>query len=59
MPIIINEIVFKGTIAEANSQPPTPGVTPPREPEPAIDREALVQLCVEEVLRILERQKER
>jgi hypothetical protein len=57
MPIIINEIVFKGTIAEAGGPKAAPSPAPPRVPQ--IDRETLIQLCVEEVLRILERQKER
>jgi hypothetical protein len=56
MPIIVNELVFKGTITEA----PKDGKTQPKpERQPAIDRQVLVELCVEEVLKILERRKER
>lgn len=56
MPIIINELVFKGTIAapSPNAEEPPAGERPS-----TMDQEMLVQICVEEVLRALERQKER
>lgn len=54
MPIIINEVVFRGEIA------PNDGARrPPADGRPPVNREALIQACVAEVLRILERQKER
>lgn len=54
MPIIINEVVFRGEIA------PNDGARRPApESRPPVNREALIQSCVEEVLRILARQKER
>jgi hypothetical protein len=57
MPIIVNELVFRGTIAAPAT---TSGArAAPSERNPAIDREELVQTCVEEILRILARQKER
>lgn len=56
MPVVINEIVFKATVAE-----PAARGAERREPAAprAVDGEALVAACVEEVLRILARQKER
>ena len=56
MPIIINELVFKGTIAAPSSDQ---GERPSTQPRSAMDQEMLVQVCVEEVLKVLERQKER
>jgi Family of unknown function (DUF5908) len=56
MPIVINELVFKATVAE----PAARGTQPPAAPEgKSFDGEALVAACVEQVLRVLERQKER
>ncbi len=56
MPIIVNELVFKGTIAEATGNDRM-SQTPARQPK--LDKKALVEACVEEVLKILEREKER
>jgi hypothetical protein len=55
MPIIINELIFKGAIAGAGID----GKQPPAAGRPAVDLEALVETCVEQVLKILEQQKER
>jgi hypothetical protein len=57
MPIVINEIVFKGEI----SQPTAPGEGPDRARRPAnaAEKRALIEECVERVVRLLEREKER
>jgi hypothetical protein len=54
MPIIINGLVLKGIIAAGGDakQPPAAG-------RPAQDLEALVETCVEQVLKILEQREER
>jgi len=56
MPIIVNELVFKGTIAEATGNDRMSRTT---DRQPKLDKKALVEACVEEVLKILEREKER
>jgi hypothetical protein len=56
MPILINELVFKGTIGEPAASEKRPPAAPP---QPVIDQDTLVQVCVEEVLKALERLKER
>jgi hypothetical protein len=56
MPIVINELVFKGTIGETAGEEKRP---PAAESQAALDRQTLVEACVEEVLKMLERQKER
>jgi hypothetical protein len=56
MPVIINELVFKGTIGEAPSEKKR---TPAGEAQATLDRQELVEACVEAVLKILEQQKER
>ena len=56
MPIVVNELVIKATITDAAGDPktsPEPGRRPP------VDPKALVEACVEEVLKILEQRKER
>lgn len=55
MAILINELVFKGTIA-APAPDKKPATT---NRQPATDLKTLVETCVEEVLRILEQRKER
>ena len=57
MPVVINEIVFKGEI----SPPTAPGEERNRAPRSAnaVERRALIEECVERVLRLLEREKER
>ena len=57
MPIVVNELVFKGVIGEL----PTNGKKPPGsdDRQPAIDQKALVEACVEEVMKILEQKRER
>lgn len=59
MPIIINEIVFKGTITGANGERRPTSRPRPDANQALIDRQAIVQACVEEVLKILEHEKER
>jgi hypothetical protein len=56
MPVVINEIVFKATVADPAARGPERHAPADRR---AVDSEALVAACVEEVLRILERQKDR
>ena len=53
MPVLISEIVFKGQIADT----PAPKAAPQKPPE--IDRKALIEDCVEEVMRALKRREER
>lgn len=55
MPVIINELVFKGTITAPKQETKHPA----GKQKPPIDQETLLELCVEEVLKVLERQKER
>lgn len=68
MPIILNELVFTATIALAAAAEGPAALRPAsgRSPQPAGglalgngELEALVQLCVDEVLAALEREKER
>ena len=56
MPVVINELVFKATIADSqiDSKP-----SPDSNRLEQLDKKALVDICVEEVLNILEREKER
>ena len=58
MPVIINELVIRATVSETPASPgnnnQSSAVTGNRE-----DREALIKECVEQVLQILDRQKER
>lgn len=59
MPVIINELIIKATV-EANAGPPARGAPASTGGQSsAADRDALVRAIVEEVMRILERQKER
>lgn len=56
MPIVINEIVVKATVADPAARGPERQLPAGRR---AVDAEAHVTACVEEVLRILERRKDR
>jgi Family of unknown function (DUF5908) len=56
MPIVVNELIFKGVIADLPSNGKLP--TTSDRPRP-IDQKALVEACVEEVLKILNRERER
>lgn len=56
MPIVINELVVKATV-EAAAPVPQQGAARPG--TSAEEREALVATIVEEVLRVLDRAKER
>jgi uncharacterized protein DUF5908 len=53
MPVEIRELVIRAVV---DSQPTA---ARPGTPAPAVDREALVQACVDETLRILRRERER
>lgn len=55
MPIIVNELVFKGEIAS-----PPPRNEPAQGPRrPAGEQQALIEACVAEVMKILEQRGER
>ncbi|MFV1980224.1 MAG: DUF5908 family protein [Rhodothermia bacterium] len=54
MPIVINELVFKGEIAPART--PQQQARPQQRP---VNKKELVEACVDEVMRLLEKQKER
>jgi hypothetical protein len=56
MPIVINELIFKATIADSQLDEK---LSPALDQTKRIDQKTLVDICVEEVLNILERQKER
>jgi Family of unknown function (DUF5908) len=53
MPVLISEIVFKGQIADT----PAPKAAPEKPQD--IDRKALIEACVEAVMRVIERREER
>jgi hypothetical protein len=56
MPVVINELVFRGEIAAA---PRDGRESEDRRVHAPVDVEALVERCVEEVLRVLDRKRER
>ena len=56
MPILVNELVFKGVIAELPSNGKMPSE---KARQLSVDRKALVEACVEEVMKILEQKQER
>ena len=56
MPVVINEIVFKATVADSGRED---AEARPGERLPAADREALIAGCVAEVMKLLERERER
>jgi len=56
MPIVINELVFKGSIGGTN---PRESTGRPSRDSAKEDQKALIEACVEEVMRALEAQKER
>jgi hypothetical protein len=55
MPIVVNELVFKATVADPVVRAPRPAA----EARPSMDLETLVAACVEEVLRVLDARQER
>ena len=56
MPIIVNEVVIKGTVVDSASTRPRDE----RRGRPARSEQvALIEACVEAVLRVLERENER
>ncbi|HWR82076.1 MAG TPA: DUF5908 family protein [Candidatus Deferrimicrobium sp.] len=56
MPLVINELVFKGTVVGTERDAGSPRADDRR---PTLDEKALIERCVEEVLTILKREKER
>jgi Family of unknown function (DUF5908) len=61
MPVIINELIIRATVGNdtANSQGATAGSGTGTAAGAATDRERLVAQCVEQVLEILEKKRER
>lgn len=60
MPVVINELVFKGQIAAPGSNGTAPAASSAASPVVAkADRKAIIEACVEEVMRILEAEDER
>ena len=55
MPVVIQELIIKGTI----EPPPKNGTARASKKSSSVDQKDLIERCVEEVLTILERQKER
>lgn len=56
MPIVVNELVFKGEIAAPGTRDDR---TRDERPPDRRETKALVEICVEEVLRVLRRAEER
>lgn len=56
MPVYIKELVVRARVESSQTTASPPDDIPAREP---VDRATIVEDCVEEVLRILEREKER
>jgi hypothetical protein len=56
MPIIVNELVFRGTIAGPKRDESSSSSDDRQAP---VDTRALIEACVEEILKIVEREKER
>ena len=56
MPVVINELVFK---AEISSSIPDRSAGPAADRRRPIPEKEIIEACVEEVMRILERKKER
>ncbi len=56
MPVIIKELVIKASVASGGKSKTTPAGDQRGKP---LDRKALIEDCVEEVLKVLERQGER
>jgi hypothetical protein len=55
MAVLISEIVFKGQIVG-----PAPSLEPSAKPqERGVDQKALIEACVDQVMRVLERREER
>ena len=58
MPVVIRELIIRASVNDAS--PGTGNATASASPQASlIDREALIQECVEQVLEILEKKKER
>lgn len=56
MPVLISEIVFKGQIVGTT---PAPAPEQPKRQDRAADQKALIEACVDQVMRALERREER
>jgi uncharacterized protein DUF5908 len=55
MPVLISEIVFKGEIVGA-----APAAQPSAKPQDRrVDQRELIETCVDQVMRLLERREER
>ncbi len=56
MPVIIKELVVKASVAIGGKDKPAPASDQRGKP---LDRKAIIEDCVEEVLKVLQRQGER
>lgn len=56
MPVIINELIIRATVND-NAAATSPGGSSPS--QNSNDRESIIAQCVEQVLEILEKKKER
>ena len=56
MTLLINEIVFKGQVTQPDKRPEK--ASPGKSSKP-VDQKAVIDACVEAVVRILERREER
>ena len=57
MPVIINELVIRATVNDPAASSPAPGSSSSSRNND--DRESIIAQCVEQVLEILEKKKER
>lgn len=59
MPVIIRELVIRAEVNDANTAAGNGSNTAATTPQASADREALIQDCVEQVLEIMEKRKDR
>ena len=58
MPVEIKELIIRAVVT-ADSGPTGQSSRPERDPDTDLDREAIIQACVKQVLRILKKKEER
>lgn len=59
MPVVIRELVIRATVNDASAAGTSSGNAAASPQNAALEKEALIQECVEQVLEILEKQKQR
>jgi hypothetical protein len=59
MPIEIRELVVRTTVVPPNQQPPQSSANATNDPLSMEVKEALIQECINQILAILEKQKDR